>query len=647
MRSKQLCSHFSLPQKLKLFYNRVTLSKITAFYFLFSLVHAIVQTSLQARAFSANARAGDFLWSILQQSNATVNGFTVLRDDLWLCEDPPASFSVQTCTMIWSGGAMDDLKEAITSPNSPSITLTSSSSSASGGTFQGGPSSTVLPVLLPTSTVTTTIIVLPNPSSSFSFTQPRPTLVPSYDDNDFEEIEDEDTPEDLYERLSDLFESDTGSNVHEGHYASDKLFYKRSMSEVVHTLSVVGGTQVKIQGFGFNDYEVVLDQTCLTALNWPLATLYYTKREDIVFVTFQLWVLTISVVALLNESIPHVLVSLLTHMLATAWSSFQIKRTSNFRAEFTRLTTQGACSPVNLLSKSAYWQPRGDAEIASLVLNILGLLVAAFFAWRLTKAFGWRTFKRIGSSLQVHRQYTVVLALSISIQLSCFFIVVAVTLFIDQLYNGSIARMAVNSIVYKVVLIVVLLLLLPWLTMGWISARRELRIPMLIFLAMSFLYLIGWGAMFFSTTFRWTFVQWCFFGTMTCASVFLTATTFICGIICRIGFGIGLLRYLTAQELLPGDDFIAVEPPEIEKVYFPSRDHPVPTFAATFCPEDETYSQNGQLVSGLHCVSSDRWNGSGASSHTSHSHTGSEISGVDLSEKVKKERRVRDRWVIE
>jgi hypothetical protein len=28
---------------------------------------------------------------------------------------------------------------------------------------------------------------------------------------------------------------------------------------------------------------------------------------------------------------------------------------------------------------------------------------------------------------------------------------------------------------------------------------------MLVFLAMSFLYLLGWGAMFFSATFRWTF----------------------------------------------------------------------------------------------------------------------------------------------
>ena len=30
-----------------------------------------------------------------------------------------------------------------------------------------------------------------------------------------------------------------------------------------------------------------------------------TKREDIVFICFQIWVLGMSIVALLNESIPH------------------------------------------------------------------------------------------------------------------------------------------------------------------------------------------------------------------------------------------------------------------------------------------------------------------------------------------------------
>lgn len=75
----------------------------------------------------------------------------------------------------------------------------------------------------------------------------------------------------------------------------------------------------------------------------PRYSVENTKREDIAFIAFQFWLLGMSLVALLNESIPHMYVlstpqfvphavlthffsvaSLLTHILATAWGGFQI-----------------------------------------------------------------------------------------------------------------------------------------------------------------------------------------------------------------------------------------------------------------------------------------------------------------------------------
>jgi hypothetical protein len=53
------------------------------------------------------------------------------------------------------------------------------------------------------------------------------------------------------------------------------------------------------------DGGVQLDFSCAVALNWPLETLENTKREDIVLINFHLWVLGISVAALLNESSVH------------------------------------------------------------------------------------------------------------------------------------------------------------------------------------------------------------------------------------------------------------------------------------------------------------------------------------------------------
>lgn len=175
-----------------------------------------------------------------------------------------------------------------------------------------------------------------------------------------------------------------------------------------------------MSGLGHEDEEITLDRSCLWALNYPvdmcvpdiviissvlmgllLNSLQNTKREDITFIAFQFWVLGMSIVAvcifilycavvsyiyivqILNESIPHIIASLLTHMLATAWAGFQISHTATFRANFSRLTTNGACKPINLLP--TYWKDRGNAEIPSLVLNVVALVVSALLTWRLVK----------------------------------------------------------------------------------------------------------------------------------------------------------------------------------------------------------------------------------------------------------------------
>jgi hypothetical protein len=70
-------------------------------------------------------------------------------------------------------------------------------------------------------------------------------------------------------------------------------------------------------------------------------------------------------------------------MLSTGWAGYQIFNTAQFRGDFARLITHGACDPISLLP--SYWQTRVAAEIASLVLNVVALLVSAFLSWRLAK----------------------------------------------------------------------------------------------------------------------------------------------------------------------------------------------------------------------------------------------------------------------
>jgi hypothetical protein len=78
---------------------------------------------------------------------------------------------------------------------------------------------------------------------------------------------------------------------------------------------------------------------------------------------------------------------------------------------------------------------------------------------------------------------------------------------------------------------------------GWFAARLEWKPPMIVFLALSALYLVGWGTMFDSTTFRWTFVQWGFFGAMASVSALLVLVGFIVGIMCLMNFNKGLVNY--------------------------------------------------------------------------------------------------------
>jgi hypothetical protein len=369
------------------------------------------------------------------------------------------------------------------------------------------------------------------------------------------------------------------------HHDDDKK-HKRDYDGVdtIATTDINGQIQVTVNGLGHNDNDedITLDRSCLWALNYPVDILLNTKREDITFIAFQFWVLGMSIVAILNESIPHILASLLTHMLATAWAGFQISHTRTFRTNFSRLTTNGACKPINLLPN--YWKDRGNAEIPSLVLNVVALVISALLTWRLVKLYGWQTFKRVGASLVINRLYKLLLTLSIVIQLSFFFMVVTIGLWLDQLWNGRIAHLAVLAYVYKPVFLVVFVLLFPWLVTGWFASRRELRIPMLIFLILSFGYLLGWGVMFASATFRWTFVQWRFFGLMASGSALLTLMACIMGLICRMNFGRGLLRYLTAQEPILDEAVPDAYYPSTndEKVDFPSHAQIIPTFSVAF-----------------------------------------------------------------
>jgi hypothetical protein len=124
---------------------------------------------------------------------------------------------------------------------------------------------------------------------------------------------------------------------------------------------------------------------------------------------------------------------------------------------------------------------------------------------------------------------------------------------------------------------------------GWFGVRRELHLPMLIFLVLSMLYMAGWGVMFFSTTFRWTFTTWLFFAVMASVSVFLTFVGMILGIVCRLNFhkGVTCYRVSLPSWIVPLDRLnfvLAVDSNQqvcegdVEKVAFPASEKPFAFF---------------------------------------------------------------------
>ncbi|KAI0359062.1 hypothetical protein OH77DRAFT_1420605 [Trametes cingulata] len=636
---------FPVVAGVKLFWERVTFSRLTKIYFVFSVLHCIVQVIFQVQAFIANAQAATFLYGLVQQGNATDPGFAVYNVELRMCETVPQTLDASACTLVWDGHTKANmtlasgqnyaaasssssaaassssavassslnatLSAAVSSASASSSALSSSapssSTSARASSSSAKASSLSAATITRTSSVTATSSVALTSDATRTLTVTvrvgsAPTASPKPDVDDDDEDEDDDDESDDGEESDDDDDSDSESDdgeededhlhlfedalpgvdlvvFHDGEDA-ETLTRRSPVLKTTQLLSDINGSaRVNLNGLN-GIFETTLSRKCLYTLNWPVDNVENTKREDIAFIAFQVWLLGMSLVALLNESIPHVVASLLTHILATAWGGFQIFNTEVFHRKFTTLTTNGACG-INLLPD--YWKARSNAEIPSLALNCFALLVSGFLSWRLMKSFGWQTFKRVGASRVINRVYNLVLMLSIAIQLALFFVGASAALWIDQVYNGNIGRLTMKPTFFKAVMITILVLLIPWLSTGWISVRRELRIPMTVFLGVAVLLLAGWASMFIAATFRWTYVTWLFFSLMTTAAVLLTVVTLILGIVCRINFGKGLTRYLNAQEELPDDDYTTPgEKSDTEKVAFPSNDGPIPTFSVAF-----------------------------------------------------------------
>ncbi|KAJ1305746.1 hypothetical protein OPQ81_010478 [Rhizoctonia solani] len=327
--------------------------------------------------------------------------------------------------------------------------------------------------------------------------------------------------------------------------------------------------------------EVELSPGCALALAWPAQVLRDFGREDLAMIAFQAWLLGMSIVAILNESVPHMVAGLFTQTLSTGWSAFQMARSASFQAQYKETIVRGACSGVDVLPD--YFSHRTTDEIPIVVFNGIFLTAMIILSWRMCRVYGWQTFKRIGASRVMNQAYRLVLAFSIHLQCAVYFFVTSSVLWVDELLNGSIACFAEHQAIYKGIFITSILLLPPWLILGWIGVRRENKHMMHAFLVISLLFITAWAGMFASEVYRWTFATWPFFAAMTITSFAVLVATTGLAIVCRYNFKKGLALFLQSQQILPGAEFTDAMS-DTEKVVFPAQraGEELPTFSVAF-----------------------------------------------------------------
>jgi hypothetical protein len=122
-------------------------------------------------------------------------------------------------------------------------------------------------------------------------------------------------------------------------------------------------------------------------------------------VGYYIWLFALAFIAIINESIPHLVAACLASVIAVVWSVFQVLRTQAFQKQFDRFITQGACDGVQLLPN--YWKQRSSVEIPSLVFNCLFTLVLGGLAFKLFGRYRKDTSRLVSGEKYVGHLYKV------------------------------------------------------------------------------------------------------------------------------------------------------------------------------------------------------------------------------------------------
>jgi hypothetical protein len=96
--------------------------------------------------------------------------------------------------------------------------------------------------------------------------------------------------------------------------------------------------------FPQTDFFITTTDTCLKSFLWPIQATKYALKEDFTYVAFEIWLVLMAIVAVLNESIPHMIASLAAQVLATVWNGYHILEIRMDVADFRQVIIRGTCA---------------------------------------------------------------------------------------------------------------------------------------------------------------------------------------------------------------------------------------------------------------------------------------------------------------
>jgi len=325
--------------------------------------------------------------------------------------------------------------------------------------------------------------------------------------------------------------------------------------------------QVIFEGQGFN--TVNLNSTCTSILLYPAQHLENSRREDLAFVLLQFWLFGISVLAMMYDSVPHVLTVFITRITLTAWSIYALWRTEWQSSVFNEMI-EASGTPCSIAIFGQYFSTRVLYEIPDLILNCTALGISAYLSWTLLRTYNAEAFTTVGAPKTITRMYKYFLALQVCLQLEVFVLFTATGLWADQLFNTYIRAISTHSHaqVYEALILSYGILIAPWLLMAWYGIRYEKRKITIAFIAGAFVLLTAGALMFTSDVYTWTYYSWPCFGCFITASFLLFVATIVLGIVCLKNFGKGLSQYLYAESNLSSSNFASeVFERDVESTY--------------------------------------------------------------------------------